>query len=147
MGGEPCLVSRLVHFVKGSAPDVPEVKRINDPTLPTVLDAIKALDGMEIDTFSVILRNGDRLAVGGGKCDQYKCHATTNNSLYDLIAPNCPKDTKDTVSISMDNEESTYPRCCIVSLEMVMAAVQCFCTTGVLSPQFTWDSTLEYEPL
>lgn len=132
---------RLFHFVGDG------VVEIDDPPLSKVFDAIKALDGIEIDTVSVTLRNGDSMDVGGGKNDQYKCHARTKGSFYDLVNPQLPRDTTDTVAIMMAQEVSTYPRCCIVSCEMVLAAVECFCTRGELSLSLTWDNTLEYEPL
>jgi hypothetical protein len=141
MSAKPCLALRLFHFVEGG------VAEIDDPSLCKVLDAIKALDGIDIDTASVTLRNGDSMDIGGGKDGQYKCHARTKNSFYDLVNPNCRRDVSDTVLIMMDNEVSRYPRCCIVSLDMVMVAVECFCTSGELSPSLAWDNTLEYEPL
>jgi hypothetical protein len=138
---KPCLASRLFYFVKDG------VEEVDDPPLCKVVDAIKRLDGIDIDTVSVTLHNGDSMDIGGGKDNQYKCHARTKNSFYDLVNPNCQRDIRDTISIMMCNELSKYPKCCIVSFDMAMVAAECFCTSGELSPTLTWDNTLEYEPL
>jgi hypothetical protein len=141
MTNESPMIIRLFHFVHGG------VVEIDDPPLAKVIDAIKALDGVDIDTVSVTLRNGDSMDVGGGKDGQYKCHARTKGSFYHLVDPRLPRDMNDTVTIMMDQETSYFPRCCIVSREMVMVAIECFCTSGELSPNLTWDNTLEFEPL
>ncbi len=120
---------------------------INNPPLSRVMDAIRALNGVTVDTVGINLRYGDSMDIGGGKMDQYKCHVSTRNGIYDLINPNVPKDTNDCVPIMFNDEVHAYPRCTIVSFETVMIAVQCFCTSGELSPNLTWDSTLDYAPL
>ena len=85
--------------------------------------------------------------IGGGANNRYKCHARTKGSFYDLVNPGVSRKSKHSVSIMMDQETNTFPACCIVTLEMVLLAVECFCTTGILSNELTWDNTLRYEPL
>jgi hypothetical protein len=135
------LIIRLLHFTPDGVMDV------EDPPLSRVIDAIKALDGVNIDTVSVTLRNGDSMDVGGGKDDQYKCHARTRGNFHHLINPPVPQDMTDTVVIMMDQEASSFPMCCIVSLEVVMVAIECFCTNGSLSSSLAWVTNLEFEPL
>jgi hypothetical protein len=135
------LVLRLFHF---SHDGVVDVER---PPLEQVIDAVTALDGGEMDTVSVTLDNGDSMDVGGGKDDQYKCHARTRGSFYDLVNPLLPQDMGDTVMIMMNQEGNSFPRCCIVSREMVMVAIECFCTRGELASSLTWTDKLEFEPL
>jgi Immunity protein Imm1 len=135
------MIVRLFHFTHDGVVD------IADPPLSKVIDAIRALNGVENDTLSVTLRNGDTMDVGGGKDDQYKCHARTRGSFYDLVNPLVPLDMTDTVTIMMNQEANSFPRCCIVSSEMVMVAIESFCTKGELSSNLTWDNTLDYEPL
>ena len=120
---------------------------IDDPSLATVLDALGSLDGHDTDTLSVTLSNGDSMDVGGGADDHYKCHARTKNSFYHLVDPMIPKDMNETVEIHMDDEISTFPRCSIVSLEIVKIAVECFCVNGELSSKLQWDNTLKYDPI
>lgn len=118
----------------------------DNPPFSMVKDAINALDGNEINTVSLKLRNDDSMDIGGGKANQYKCHVRTKNGFYHLLNPNCQRDMNDTVPIVMgDGEEWNYPKCTIVSLETVMIAVECFCTTGELSPNLTWDKTLDFK--
>ncbi len=53
----------------------------------------------------------------------------------------------DTVGIQMNEETNTFPRCCIVPLDMVKIAVECFYVSGELDSRLNWDNTLVYEPL
>jgi Immunity protein Imm1 len=141
MSNESPMVIWLFHFADDAAAE------IDDPTLSQVIEAVNALNGVDIDTVSVKLRNGDSMDVGGGKDDQYKCHARTMGSYYEMLNPQVPRDMSDTVTIMMDQEGCSYPRCCVVSREMVRTAVECFCKSGELNSTLTWDNTLEYEPL
>lgn len=141
MSSKPSLVARLFYFVEGG------IEEIDDPPLCKVVDAVKKLDGVDIDTVSVTLRNGDSMSIGGGKDNQYKCHARTKNDLYDMVNPSCQCDANDIVWIMMNNEANKFPRCCVVPLDSVIDAVECFCATGELSQSVSWDNTLEYEPL
>jgi hypothetical protein len=141
MTNTPTLVRRLFYFTTD------EQIYIDDPPLNRVIEEIEALNGDDIDTVGIKLNTLNSMAVGGGKEGQYKCHATMKGVLYDLLDPQLPRQVNDKVEIMMDQEISSYPRCCIVSREMVMEAIKCFCTTGELSSNLTWDNTLEYEPL
>gem|GEM_PF-5491417 len=85
--------------------------------------------------------------IGGGKDNKYKCHARTNGGLYDLINPKIPCGMRDTVGIMMNQEGNSFPKCCIVSLDLVLMAIETFGSSGLMDPRLTWDNTLEYEPL
>ncbi len=136
-----CIVTRLYYFEEDEAVDV------DDPPLSEVLTALRTLDGMEFDTFMIMLINGDSMSVGGGKNDRYKCHARTKGSFFDLVNPTCPMDEDDTESIMMDQELTGYPKCLIVSFDMIINAVHCFATSGQLNPNLKWDDTFKYEPM
>ena len=138
------LASSLFHFVENG------VANIDDPPLSVVKEAIRALDGDEINTVSIGLRNGDSMEIGGGKQGRYVCYTRIKKShpcyLYHLVNPDCPRDMKDLVHINMgDGESWTYPRCTIVSLETVLIAAECFCISGEMSPSLAWDNKLNFE--
>ena len=120
---------------------------IDDPSLTEVMNAVMALDGHDSDSMSVTLGNGDSMDIGGGAANQYKCHARTKNSFFHLVDSAVPKEMANKVKIQMDEEITTYPDCCIVSLDMVKTAVEFFCVNGELSPDLSWDNTLAFEPL
>lgn len=140
MTDKSCIVSVLFFFDEG------EAVYVDNPALSTVLAALRTLDGNELDTFFIQLKNGDMLEVGGGDDDRYKCHATTSDNYFDLVKPSSPRDPSDTVMINMCQEGWHYPRCLIVSLEVVIEAIKYFATSGKLNPKLKWDNTLEYEP-
>lgn len=120
---------------------------VDDPSLTQVFNALDIMDGQEIDTLSITLGNGDTLDVGGGNCDQYKCHARTKGNFYHLVNANIPRDMEDTMDIQMNEETNTFPICSIVSLQDVKTAIECFCLNGELSSAVSWNNTLEYDPL
>jgi hypothetical protein len=120
---------------------------VDNPSLARVLDVLASMDGEDSDTLSITLSNGDSMDVGGGANGMYKCHARTLSSFYDLLCPALQKDLSDTVDIQMDDEINSFPRCTVVSLDMVRIAVECFCVNGDLNASLLWDNTLDYEPL
>jgi hypothetical protein len=135
------IAERLFYFTSDGVED------LSKPDMSQIINAVKSLDGIDIDTVSVTLCNGDSMDIGGGKDDQYKCHARTCGSFYDMVNPDTLCDAKDTVMIMMNQEGNSFPRCCIVSREMVLLAIETFCSSGVLDSRLAWDNTLEYEPL
>lgn len=141
MNDKSCGVIRLFYFTED------DVTEIEGPPLPKILDAVRSLDGIDIDTLSITLRSGDSMDVGGGKDNQYKCHARIRNDFYDLVNPDFSQELNEMVSIMMNEEVNTYPKYCIVTLDMVLQAIEYFSTYGQLSNDLTWDNTLDYEPL
>ncbi len=137
---EPCLVSQLFRLTKDGA------EYLDDPSLSTVFQALSTLDGIDTDTASITLHNGDSMDVGGGD-GRYVCHARTNKRFLHLVNVNCELDATDLVTIMMSEEATTYPRSYIVPFEIVKVAVECFCSTGALSTELPWDDTLRFDPL
>ena len=119
---------------------------IDDPSLIEMMNAVMALEGHNSDLMSITLSNGDSMDIGGGAANQYKCHARTKKSFFHLVDPAIPKDVANKVKIEMGDDIATYPRCCIVSLDMVKTAVEHFCENGELSPDLSWENTLRFEP-
>ena len=136
----PNLIARFFSFVPDGVQDLVA------PPLSEVLASLRTLNGTDIDTAAVTLHNGDTMDIGGGN-GRLICHARTNGRFLHLANPSCPLDETDLVSISMNEEINTYPRCYIVPLEMVERAVEYFCRTGSLNHELLWDDTLTFEPL
>lgn len=141
MTNDICLAVRLFYFTAEKTMDV------DNPAMSQILNAVVDLDGDDIDTVSVTLSNGASMDVGGGRGGKYKCHARTNGGFYDLIDPRIPYASHNPVPIMMNQEVNMFPACCIVSLDMVLMAIETFCLTGLMDSRLTWDDTLEYEPL
>jgi hypothetical protein len=134
-------VIRLFYFTQNGVADV------EHPTFDEVVHAVVGLDGDKLDTVSVTLENGDSMDVGGGNGDQYKCHARVQGDFYDLVNPRIAQNMRDTVSIMMNQEGNLFPNCCIVSRDVVLAAIEVFCEKGELANSLTWTSELDYVPL
>jgi hypothetical protein len=124
--------------------DGDEVLESDNATVEDVLRWIKRLDGQKNTIVAVTLDDGRSADVSGGSDGRYKVGVRVNGRLHDLASG--VSNSYKRVPLAFCEDLCFYPEKYIVNLDQALAALQHFCSTGELSPEFSWSSASDYYP-